>query len=362
LINRTSLFQFVGVRENIFGGFIMEKVCHFVGIDVSSETLDLAIYRGKNVSVSSKEPFSNDIEGYEKAEQWLQNEGVDKSNAVVCLEITGVYSEEVCYYLHEKGYVVWAEAPHKVNRAFRSQIKNDTVSAIQIAEYCFRYLDLLIPFEPNLSIIDEVQTLLTTREQLVGQCTANKNVLGAVSRKRYKSNIALAALESAIQNLAISIKDIDKELKKLIFNNSKYTKKAQALDSIPGIALLFVANFFVISKAFKNEIPYKKLASYIGICPNEFKSGTSVFRKPKSSGFGNERFRKLLFLASMSVRQHNPKFFNYFTLKEKAGKNDELILNNIANKLLKIVCSIAKSGLLFNPSFESVHPKFLKVI
>lgn len=340
----------------------MEKFEKYVGIDVSSETLDIALFIPNQSPLISKEPFTNDLAGFENVVKWLISQGVSQNNAVICLEITGVYSEEICYYLSEQGFAVWAEAPHKVNRAFRSQVKNDIKSAVQIAEYCFRYIDLFTPFEPNLVIVEEVKTLLTTREQLVEQKTANNNVLGAFMRKRYKSKVAVNALEQTVDGLEKLIKEIEKELKNLIYNNPKYSNKAEAIDSIPGISLLFVSNFFAITNGFSEIQSAKKLASYLGICPNEYKSGTSVYKKPKSSGLGNDRLRKLLYLASMSVKQHYSKYSNYFDIKIKQGKNAALVLNNIANKLIKLVCSISKSGLIFNPLFESIHPKFLKTI
>jgi transposase len=339
----------------------LKKTKNFVGIDVSSETIDVAFYRPNEDSVSAKEPFSNDIEGFDSVINWLNSNGIKQDTSIICLEITGVYSEAICYYFHKKGYKVWAEAPHKVHRAFYKQMKNDKASSIQIAEYGYRFLDHLLPFEPNEDITDEVQTLLTTREQLVEHRTANKNILQALKRKQHKSNLSIKVLESTIVELDRNIIEIEKELKKLIYNNQKYSKIAIALDSIPGIALLFVANFFTITNGFQNSIDYKKLASFLGICPHDCRSGTSVYKKPKSSGYGHKRLRKLLYLASMSVRNHSAKYSNYFVLKVNQGKNDKLVLNNISNKLLKLVCAIAKSGVVYNSKYESVHPKFLKI-
>lgn len=340
----------------------MHNYERYVGIDVSSETLDVAIFIPEQQPITSKKPFSNNIEGFENVLKWLTGYGVTKDNTIICLEVTGVYSEAICYYLNEQGYIVWAEAPHKVSRAFRSHVKNDIKSAEQIAEYCYRYIDLLTPFEPNKAIVEEVRTLLTAREQYVEQRTSNKLILGTFMRKRYKSKVAVKTLEKTIEGLNESIEEIERELKQLIYNNPKYSKKAEALDSIPGISFLFVSNFFLISNGFTKIESPKNLASYLGICPNEYKSGKSVYKKPKSSGYGNNRIRKLLYLASMSLKKHNARYSNYFTTKVNQGKSGALVLNNIANKLIKLVCSIAKSGLSFNPNYESIHPKFLKTI
>lgn len=338
----------------------MKKTKYFIGLDISAETIDAAVYLENHPVITFKERFSNDPEGFNKLENVLKARGIDQNNSAICLEITGSYSEHVCYYLHSRNFSVWAETPYKVSRTFRNQTKNDTVSAIQIAEYCYRYIDVFKPFEPNESIVEQVKTLLATREQLVTQSTAHKNSLNAFKRKYYQTPLANTLLADTIKHLDKSVKQIEKELDKLIKKNSRFGQTASALDKIPGIGTLFIANFFVVTNGFAIEANYRKMASYLGICPHEHRSGTSVYKRPKSSGHGHSRLRKLLYLASMSVRQHNPKFHNYFIRKLAEGKNKHLIINNIANKLLRIVCAISKNNMDYSGSFVSVHPKFLK--
>jgi transposase len=337
----------------------MEKPKFFIGIDISAETFDAAVFQENKPEITAKEPFTNNPDGYGLFCSWLASLNINNQNSAICMEITGSYSECICYYLHEKGFVVWAEAPHKVHRAFYRQVKNDEVSAIQIAEYIYRFFDKINPFRPNESIVEQIKTLLATREQLQKQATASQNILHSIKRKYYQTPLANDILAATIKNLKSSIDKIDKELNGLIKNNSKFAPVAKSLDSIPGIAMLFIANFIVITDGLTKHMEYKELASYIGICPNEHRSGTSVFKKPHSSGHGPYRLRKLLHLAAMSVRYYSPKYNNYFVLKQAQGKLDNLIINNIANKLLRIVCAISKNCLMYNKNYNSIHPRFL---
>jgi transposase len=337
----------------------MNKPQYFIGLDISSETFDAAVYQEDKPIIVPKESFKNNPEGFADFFRWISSKNINISNSAICLETTGAYSNCICYYLYDKGFIVWSEAPHKVHRAFYRQLVNDKVSAMQIAEYIYRYYDKLVPFEPNQEIIEEVNTLLATREQLVGQRTENKNALNSGKRKHFQSNFSNSILTEAIGYLDKNIDKIDKELNNLINSHLKFGPIATALRSIPGIKTLFIANFLVVTKGRQENINYKKLASYLGICPHEKSSGTSVYRKPRSSGHGHPRLRKLLYLASMCVRQYSSKFQNYFVTKQTEGKNDKLLLNNIANKLLKLVCAISKSCKPFVKNHVSVHPKFL---
>jgi len=70
--------------------------------------------------------------------------------------------------------------------------------------------------------------------------------------------------------------------------------------------------------------------------------------------------RRLLYLASMSVRTHHPDFNHYFLRKAAQGKPKKVILNNIANKLLKIMFAVIRSQTPYIPGYRSVNPIFLK--
>jgi transposase len=48
-------------------------------------------------------------------------------------------------------------------------------------------------------------------------------------------------------------------------------------------------------------------------------------------------------MASMSSTIHNKELKNYYQRKVAEGKNKKLVINNISNKLIKIITAIIKS-------------------
>ena len=48
-------------------------------------------------------------------------------------------------------------------------------------------------------------------------------------------------------------------------------------------------------------------------------------------------------LSAMLVATHNAEFRKYYLRKVAEGKPKRLVLNNVANKLLKIVCALVKT-------------------
>lgn len=329
---------------------------HFVGIDIASASFTVAIHQARVKPVT----LSNSSEGFEELLRWLKANGVNSSNAIICMEATGVYTEHLCYFFHSKGFRVAVEAPQKVRRAFVNDIyKNDSIDSLRIAEYAYRFHDQLPLWTPSQEIVEQVKTLLATREQLTGHLVANQNALKAIERKYIKTPLAEKVYLSSMEHIKEQIKLIDKELKNLISNHPTIGQATALLKSIPGVGTLLACNMLVVTHGFTRPLKARQLASHIGICPFERQSGTSVHRRPRSRRYGPERLRKLLYLAALSMRTHNEAFKRYFLRKVQEGKPKRLALNNIANRLLKIITAVLQSGTPFIKGFKSLNPTLL---
>lgn len=332
-----------------------------LGLDIGSATFTAALLQGSNDRGKVKESLANTAEGFRELSSWLQEQGVTPKETVVCLEATGVYGEELCYYLTVRGFRVAVESPLKVKRAFvQSGHKNDTVDARQIGEYGHRFYDELRWWNPPTVVIEQVRVLLSAREQFVTQRIANTNALKSLQRKVVIVEKAMQAYEQTIAQLTQAIEELDREIKRLLKEDDSFHRLLRTLTSAPGIGMLLASNLVVLTNGFARGWSYKQIASYAGICPLEHTSGTSVYRKPRSRCFGSSRLRKLLYLASMSVATHNAEFRRYYLRKIAEGKPKRLVLNNIANKLLKIVCALAHSESVYIPNYKSVNPILLK--
>jgi transposase len=339
----------------------MKKAEFVVGVDVGDESLSVAVTKGADGTGLVERSVSNNQEGFEDLYGWLGKQKVTADNAVVCLEATGVYGEGLCYYLCSRGFKVAVEPPVKVKRAFASSAhKNDTVDARQIAEYGHRFYDELSWWTPPAAILEQVRVLLSAREQFTGQKIANTNALKALQRKTITTRIAIQAYEQTIARLTENIKDIDEEIKRLVKKDDSFNRLITTLTSTPGIGMLLATNLVVMTNAFTRTVNHKELASYTGISPIEHASGSSVYRRPRSRRFGPSRMRKLLYLAAMSVATHNPEFRQYYLRKVAEGKPKRLVLNNVANKLLKVVCALVRSESAYIPNYKSIQPMLLK--
>ena len=338
----------------------MKRPKYYVGVDISAENFMVAVGEEPWRVVAKGEEFRNKMEGYEKMKAWMERRGIGVENAVLCMEATGVYGEGLAYYLQANGYQIAIEAPLKVKRAFMpSGHKNDQVDSQQIAEYAYRFYDELVYWKPREEILEQIKVFLAIREQYVVQKTGHLNALNALKRKVVETPLAEALHERSIDQIKKNIKEIDAEIRRLIDQDPKYGDMIRLLMSVPGVGVLLASNMLLIIESAPDEVTSKQMAAYIGISPYEHRSGNSVYKPDSSRHYGPTKVRKLLYLASLSVRTHQPTFQKYFLRKVAEGKPKKVVLNNIANKLVKIMCAVVKTQTPYISNYRSIHPALL---
>jgi len=341
----------------------MNKPRYFVGIDIAAATFTSAIGEmGEKWQLTVKAtPFDNTFDSFPKYLAWLQAHGVRPENAILCMEATGVYNEVLAHFLVANHYGVAIEPPLKVKRAFTPEgHKSDAVDCGQISEYAYRFWDELSLWAPRQAVLEQIKTLLATREQFVAEKAGHQHALLALQRKAIRTPLAEQLHATAIAQLKAHIRQTEAEIQRLIDQDPPAHHTVALLMTIPGVGLLLAAHLLITFQNAPQPLSPKDLAAFVGICPYENSSGTSLLHTPTSRHYGPPGLRKLLFLAALSLRTHNPSFRTYFQRKKDAGKPAKLVINNIANKLLKIVVAVVRTDTAFIPGYRSINPRLLK--
>jgi transposase len=137
----------------------------------------------------------------------------------------------------------------------------------------------------------------------------------ALERKPIQIPIAMNAYRQAIEDISEQIKTIEQEIKRLLNDDQNYRTLLTILTSVTGVGFVVATNLIALTDGFTRGGNYKQLAVYCGISPIAHTSGTSVYRKPRSLGFGPGTLRKVLYLSSLSLCTHNPQFRHYYLRK-----------------------------------------------
>jgi transposase len=105
-----------------------------LGIDISKDTLDVALYQDDSYRLAT---FTNEKDGYRRLAKWLKKHKARECR--VCIEATGRYGETVAMYLYERDYSVSVVNPARIKAYGASMLKRnktDREDAKVIAHFC----------------------------------------------------------------------------------------------------------------------------------------------------------------------------------------------------------------------------------
>jgi transposase len=319
----------------------MSKV---IGIDVSKETLDVAILSegGEIEQLNVK----NSLAGFK-----VINKKAGQGSHII-MEATGSYYYKLAFYLYSNGCRVSVENPLKVKRFGQMEFmraKTDKKDAIMIA----RYGKMVKPdlWKPAPDVILKVKQKHAAIELLEKHTTALKNQLEAFKQLTLKDKSTVQCINSTLRSIEKRIAKLEAEMNQLIKENYHQTYKL--LLSIPGIGKKTAIALITITHNFTKFSNYKQLISYVGLSPRIYQSGTSVKGKGKICKMGMGRIRKLLYMCSWTAKRCNHQCIEFYERLKQKGKPERVMKIAIANKLLRQAFSIVKNETFYEKDFKN---------
>jgi len=321
----------------------------FVGIDVSKNSLDVALL--KEQGKPRHKVFANTWAGHRQLLAWLSDNGAAKVHA--CLEATGTWADAVALALHESGHQVSLVNPVLIRAFGQSQLKRtktDKADAQLIARFCEMHQPPL--WSPPAPEIRHLQALVRRLESLEEMRVMEENRLGS----GVSSAEVQASLEEHIAYLQAQIDKTRRQIKDHIDGHPDLKDKATLLDSIPGIgeatAALLLAELGDLTQ-FSNA---RQVAAFAGLVPRIRESGSSVRSKSRLSKVGSSRLRKSLYFPAITALRFNPLIKALGVRLSAQGKSKMLIIGAAMRKLLHLAYGVLKSGKPFDPNFAPQTP------
>ena len=318
----------------------------FIGVDISKDTLDAAIYPAKDKKMDFLH-FDNTQKGLGEMMSWLKRRGIKASEMVICAEHTGVYTNPLIAFADKKGLALSLNSPLDIKHSMGiARGKNDTVDAGRIAEYAHRHQDKLRLYERPSDTIMKLQYLLTERRQYMRQRTALINLNNAMGK--YETQVARSRNESAIHHVEKLAKKVEEQMMSIISEDPAIKRNYDLISSVKGIGLINAINTVVYTNNFKAFETPRRYACYIGVAPFDHTSGTSVRGKTQVSKICRTQQKAELSMAARSAIIHDPGLRRYYQrkMKEKGGGKEAhgVVLNAVKFKLILRMFAVVKSG------------------
>ncbi len=265
----------------------------FIGIDVSSQTLEVA-----SSSQAKTWQVANDAAGIEQ----LVDQASALTPALVVLEATGGYEFEAACALQAAGLAVAVVNPRTARdfaRAMGALAKTDALDARMLAAFARvlhqhpereRFVKPLADAE-----LQQLQALVLRRRQLVQMLTAERQ------RLRLAHAAARPSIERVIEFLKQEIGDSEAEVATHV--QGHHSQLAQALASVPGIGAASVA-VLLAELPELGKLDRRRIAALVGVAPLNRDSGQ--MRGQRSIWGGRADVRRTLYMATLVAVRHNP--------------------------------------------------------
>jgi transposase len=279
------------------------------------------------------------------------------ANAILCAEYTGVYGDLLVYLCNQLDIAISLVPGYNIRHSLGLvKGKTDTADARNIREYGERFFDKLVYKTYDHEDVVELKELHTLRAQLV---KLKKSLLTNESGRKNLPMQCISVhshLEQVLLKIEQEIEDIEEEIITIIATNSSMTENYKLITSIKGIGPVIGTDLIIKTGNFKTIDSARKAASYAGICPFPNSSGKMV-GKAKTSPFGDKKLKSLFYMGVKAAVKHNKEYKLYYQKKELEGKPYFLIMNNIANKMLRTVYSVIKSKVPYNENHICNDPR-----
>ena len=300
----------------------------YVGIDVSQNTLTVAIYPTDEVWTLVNDPHSHTALVQHLAQLPVQR---------VLLESSGGYEKAVVSALQQAGLpvvVVPAQRARYFAKSMRGDLKTDRADARMLAYFACCYP--VQPVAPCSPVQAELKALWARREQLVQQVEREKKRL-----QTGMSEAVRASLERMIAVLKEEIAQIEARVAELIASDADLSQKAALLQTAVGVGRV-VAYGLVAELPELGQVSHRAIAALAGLAPVRCERGAWVGRARVRGG--RPRVRRLLYQAAVVAATHDGRWRAVYEALVGRGKAKKVALCAVARQLLVVLNAMVRDG------------------
>lgn len=323
-----------------------EVIRQCVGLDVSAKSYHASFCRmfsDYGLNCNKAEEFTNDKKGFQDLIRWMKKLKAKNVEVSFLMEATGVYHQNLAYFLHEKGYKLNIILPNK-SRHFAKSLniknENDQVAAVMLAQMGVeRNLD---PWEPPLEFYKSLRDLTRYYHQLQKSKTIVRNISHAQKAGKDTGQIIIKSNKLRLKQLEREITKIRQSIEKHIKSYPEVAEKVRILCTIKGVALLTASIVIAETNGFENFRNSRQLVSYAGYDVVRKQSGTSVNGKSHISKKGNKYIRKAMYNPARSASIYDANMSNVYN--RITGRSKIAKVGNVAvqRKLLVLMYTLWK--------------------
>lgn len=334
------------------------------GIDISSDDFAASygiLYSDLERQVINICKFKNTRRGFDKFLAFTKKHQskINPSGNIqtwYIMEASGVYYENLAYYLNDKGLNVHVALANKVKsytKTLENKSKNDELDSIAIAQFGLeKQLPKWLPPSSEMKGLKELSRELSA---LKNMRTAARNQSHAKNKAHEINNSSIKRIKDLIKFLNKQIKKSERDIETTVKSNPKLKERIDKITVLKGIGLQTAVMIISETNGFEGITNRRQLTSYVGLDVKENQSGKKA-GKGSISKHGNKYIRKGLYMPALSCKKHDKKMKDlYQRVCERHGwKVKKVGVIAVMRKILHIIYALWKNGTEYNPNYGIV--------
>lgn len=315
----------------------------FVGIDVSKEVFDYCLLSEDNELLVPKDQKPNTKKGI--AEFCKQLERFGDYEVWICMEHTGYYGYLLACEFSKRTITYSMLNPLEMKRSVGiSRGKTDSVDAYRIASYALSNLHKLKPHTMPIEQLQQLKVFISIRDRYSKILVQLKNGLKAcqIAAQTIDLEVQIEQNLNLIKQQEQAIRQIEKQMLELIKADEELLVTFNKITQVIGVGPIVAMKCIVETDNFNSFKEARKFCCHSGLAPFEYRSGSSVRGKTRTSPLSDKGLKATFFKAAVTAIQYDPQLRNYYNRKLKEGKHKLSALNAVANKLVLRIFAVAK--------------------
>jgi transposase len=303
----------------------MSSPAQWVGIDVSKNTLDIALRPSQE-----QLQVPNTESGVASLCETLSQFSIQQ----VVIEATGGLEQTVAFALHQKGIIVSVINPRQGRdfaKATGQLAKTDAIDAQVLAHFGEALRPAATVFASQIE--QELQALVSRRRQLVEMLSMEKN-------RRSTAQVQVSDdVEEHIEWLKERIKQLEQKIETLSQSQAEWKAKLDLVQSVPGIGPV-IATTLIAALPELGQLKDKRLSALVGVAPLNRESGRYCGKRRIWGG--RAAVRAVLYMGALVAVRYNPVLQAFYERLLAKGKAKKVALTACMHKLLRILNAIVR--------------------
>lgn len=327
-----------------------------VGVDIAKEKFDVCFKEMKKegVVIKGTKSFKNNLKGFEEFHRWYRKRKKEEASLVFVMEATGVYYEDLAYFLHSHNKEIYVELPQKVKyyaKSLNIKTKTDKVDAKLIADIGLERSKSLKPWNPPSEEFKAIRDFSRNLSQLKKSKSAVSSQLHAWETAHGTNQEVLKIAKEHVDMLDQLIKKTEDILLIRVKKDKELYERISKIAQVKGLGILTVIRVIAETNGFLLFNSIRQLVSYAGLDVIQDQSGQHK-GKSRLSKKGNAHLREALYMPAVAAVTHNDNLKEFYArLNEKFNYKKQSLVA-VMRKLLILIYTLWNSGEDYDPRYQ----------